>query len=474
MRLAALLGVVSTLALSVHGDHARALGCNPNDAWQDRFPSWSPNGGTIAFVRQQPGCDPPAESLGFVAPGQTEQTFGADARRTSWAPPSWAPSGLAVAYSREHESVGVTAPSGPVGDDGPGLFPSWAGDSIAVTVGSSLQVIELGAGGGVRRVLVPSYVKPTQSTGVAVWSPDRSRLAFGVMLDVGEGGIGIANADGSGFRVIARGANQSANPTWSSDGRTIAFETSRDRNFEIYSVHSDGTQLRNLTNSPQGEDRMPAWSGDTIAFISNRDRRPGDPYGFSLFTIAPDGSNLQWHAQDLHPYSPLSWSPDGSQIAFASGRQCLRWGIYVFDRRTDGVRRLTNQCEFAGTVGNDLLRGTPFLDFLNGGPGRDRIYGLAGPDRLTGDLGRDYLDGGSGPDVLYGGRSDDVVRGGDGRDRIYTEDRGRDQVFAGPGDDVIVSGGGTRDVISCGAGHDTVVGDSLDRIAADCERVRRS
>jgi hypothetical protein len=472
VRLAALLGVIATTFL-VHGTHARTLGCNANGAWQDRFPSWSPTGGAIAFVRQQPGCDPPAESLGFVTPGQAEETFGADARRTSWAPPSWAPSGLAVAYSRERESVGVTAPSGPVGDDGPGLFPSWAGDSIAVTVGSSLQLIELLAVGG-RRVLVPSYVKPTQSTGVAVWSPDRSRLAFGVMLDAGEGGIGIANADGSGVRIIASGANQSVNPTWAPDGQTIAFETSRDRDFEIYSVRADGTHLRNLTNSPQGDDRMPAWSGDTIAFISNRDRRSADPYGFALFTIAPDGSNLQWHAEDLHPYSPLSWSPDGSQIAFASGRQCLRWGIYVFDRRTDGVRRLTNQCEFAGTLGNDLLRGTPFLDFLNGGPGRDRIYGLAGPDRLTGDLGADYLDGGPGSDVLYGGRSDDVVRGGDGNDRIFTEDRGRDHVFGGRGNDVIVSGGGTRDVIWCGTGRDTVVADHLDRIAADCEQVRRS
>jgi len=417
VRLAALLGVVATLALSVHGGHARALGCNPNDAWQDRFPSWSPNGGAIAFVRQQPGCDPPAESLGFVTPGQTEQIFGADSRRTSWAPPSWAPSGLAVAYSREHESVGVTAPSGPVGDDGPGLFPSWAGDSIAVTVGSSLQVIELGAASGVRRVLVPSYVKPTQSTGVAVWSPDRSRLAFGVMLDVGEGGIGIANADGSGFRVIARGANQSVNPTWSSDGQTIAFETSRDRDFEIYSVHIDGTQLRNLTNSPQGDDRMPAWSGDTIAFISNRGKPAKVLYGYNLWTMSGDGSDQRERTGDLHPYSAVAWSPDGAQIAFSSGRECLRWGIYVLDVATSRDRRITNQCRFTGTNRDDVLRGTPFKDFIVGRGGNDHLYGGRGNDTLTG----------------------------------------------GPG----------RDVIVCGPGRDAVTADRSDRVEADCERVRR-
>jgi Ca2+-binding RTX toxin-like protein len=467
------LGIVAA-AFFVHGGHGRALNCNPNDAWQDRFPAWSPSGRTIAFLRQQPGCDPPAESLGFVTPGEPEQIYGEDAKRTSWAPPSWAPSGLAVAYSREFESVGVTAPSGPVGDDGPGMFPSWAGDSIAVTVGSSLQVIQLGDAVAARRVLVPAYVKPTQSTGVAAWSPDGRWLAFGWKSTEVEGGaIAVVRADGSDFRVLALGPNQSVNPSWSADGQTIAFETNRDRNFEIYSVRLDGSGVRNLTNAPQGDDRMPAWQGNTIAFISNRDRKPGELYGFSLFTMSPDGTNLRWHAQDLHPYSPLAWSADGSRIAFASGRECKRWGIYVFDRQTDGVRRFTNQCTFEGTSGDDVLRGTPFLDFLNGGPGRDRIYGLAGPDRLSGDLSRDYLDGGSGADELNGGRSDDVVLGGDGNDHILTNERGRDRVFGGNGNDLIESAGGSRDVVSCGSGRDTVVADRIDRVARDCERVRR-
>jgi hypothetical protein len=464
-----LLGVVA--AFLVHGGHGHALNCHANDAWQDRFPAWSPNGRTIAFVRQLPGCDPPAESLGFVTPGESEHTYGQDAKRTSWAPPSWEPGGLAVAYSRQFGSIGVTAPTGPVGDDGPGEAPSWAGSNIAFTIENEIRLLELPT--NARRTLFVGYAKPTQSNGIPVWSPDRSRLALGVMLHAHEGGIAVVNRDGSGARVIAVGPNQSVNPTWSPDGETIAFETNRDRDFEIYSVRPDGTGLRNLTNAPRGDDRMPAWHGSTIAFISNRDRKAGDLYGFALFTMSPDGSNLQWHDQDLHPYSPLAWSPDGSRIAFASGRECKRWGIYVFDLRTDGTVRFTNQCRFNGTGGDDVMRGTPFLDFLDGGGGRDRIYGLAGPDRLGGGLSRDYLDGGPGADFLNGGRSDDVVLGADGNDHILTDDRGHDRVFGGNGNDLIESAGGSRDVISCGAGRDTVIADRLDRVAADCERVRR-
>jgi hypothetical protein len=446
-------------------------GCNANHEWQDRFPAWSPTGGAIAFLRQQPGCDPPPESLGIVEPGNPEEITGGDGRRGSVAPPSWDPNGVAVAFGGERDSVRVDGPGGRVGDDGPGAFPSWAGTTIAVTVGSSLEVIDLIIGG--RRTLIPSYVMPTQSNGVAVWSPDRRRLAFGLMLGFGEGGIGVINADGTELRVIARGPNQSVNPTWSPDGRTIAFETNREGNFEIYSARVDGTEVRNLTRTPQGEDRVPTWHGDTIAFISNRDRSPRDLYGFALYTMSPDGSNQTWWAHDLHPYSGVAWSPDGSRIAFAAGRECLRWGIYVIELATKSVQRITNRCTFAGNGRDDILRGTPFRDFMHGLGGADYLFGLGGPDLLRGDSGNDHLNGGPGADVLIGGPGDDVLNGADGNDRLIAEGRGHDRILGGGGADLIESDNRWRDVISCGPGMDSVLADKLDRIARDCERVRR-
>jgi Ca2+-binding RTX toxin-like protein len=361
--------------------------------------------------------------------------YGKDAKRESWAPPSWSPGGFLVAYGRERGTVGETAPDGPVGDGGPGLYPSWAGDRIAFSVGSSLQVMQLGDAGGARRVLVPAYMKPTQSTGIAAWSPDHAHLAFGVSLGGHEGGIAVVNADGSDYRVIAHGLNQSVNPTWSPNGQTIAFETSHNRDFEIYSVRADGTQLRNLTNAPQAEDRMPAWSGNSIAFISNRARSPRDLYGYDLYTMSPDGSNVQVRAGDLHPNSSLAWSPDGSKIAFAAGRECLRWGIYVLDLATGAEQRLTNRCTFSGTNHADVLRGTPV---------RDVLLGLGGADRILGLGGYDQLDGGRGNDRIYGGAGADTIYGGPGADRI-----------------------------SCGTGRDTAFMDKYDRVARDCELVYR-
>ena len=48
-------------------------------------------------------------------------------------------------------------------------------------------------------------------------------------------------------------------PSWSPDGRKIAFTTKRDGNFEVYVMNADGSGQRNLTRNP-APDRSPVWS----------------------------------------------------------------------------------------------------------------------------------------------------------------------------------------------------------------------
>ena len=101
-------------------------------------------------------------------------------------------------------------------------------------------------------------------------------------------------------------------------------------------------------------------------------------------------------------------------------------------------------------------------------PAPDRPAGVS----TTGGAGRNVLMGGGGDDRLSGGAGADVLLGGAGNDRI-DGGPGRDRLSGQGGDDIIRARDATQDVISCGPGRDTVIADRLDRIASDCETLRR-
>ena len=49
-------------------------------------------------------------------------------------------------------------------------------------------------------------------------------------------------------------------PTWSPDGKKIAFVSFRDGNPEIYVMNADGSEQIRLTDDPTHVDWQPAWS----------------------------------------------------------------------------------------------------------------------------------------------------------------------------------------------------------------------
>lgn len=111
-------------------------------------------------------------------------------------------------------------------------------------------------------------------------------------------------------------------------------------------------------------------------------------------------------------------------------------------------------CTKTGTARNDVIVGTQGLDSLCGRSGRDVLRGRGGNDRLWGHRDRDVLVGGSGNDILDPGPSIDRVFGDDGADRLLLRD-------------------GVADVVSCGPGRDIVFADRRDKLAKNCEIVRR-
>ena len=77
------------------------------------------------------------------------------------------------------------------------------------------------------------------------------------------------NTNGTEQKRLTNNPAYDGKPCWSPDGKKIAFESLREKKYDIYVMNSDGSGLRNLTNNPTQE-RFPCWSpdGKKIAFTS--------------------------------------------------------------------------------------------------------------------------------------------------------------------------------------------------------------
>jgi Tol biopolymer transport system component len=111
------------------------------------------------------------------------------------------------------------------------------------------------------------------------------------------------------------------------------------KNYEIYVMNADGSNLRNLSNQP-GLDSNLVWSpdGSKLAFLSDREG------GLEVFTVNPDGSDLHKLTKDMSIQTSPAWSPDGSQLVFAS-----RSRLYALDIGRNITIRLTRN-EIRGVV----------------------------------------------------------------------------------------------------------------------------
>ena len=187
--------------------------------------------------------------------------------------------------------------------------------------------------------------------------------------------------------VIALGAVGAPPPTATPtpSGR-IAFESERDGNVEIYVMNADGTGLTNLTNNAAG-DWIPVWSpdGSQIAFASGR-----DGISTEIYVMNADGtSQTRLTSNSAGDWWP-AWSPDGSQIAFESERDG-NGEIYVMNTDGTSQTRLTSNParDFSPAWSPDGSQ----IAFASDRDGNDEIYVMnadgTGQTRLTNNPGRD-------------------------------------------------------------------------------------
>jgi Tol biopolymer transport system component len=174
-----------------------------------------------------------------------------------------------------------------------------------------------------------------------------------------------ANADGSGITPLTRTTGYDAEATVAPDG-LITFTSVRDGDMEIYTMKSDGTDVKRLTNRP-GPDGGPFFSydGSKIVF-RGRPLQPGQemddyrallkeglwrPTQLELFVMNRDGSDLrQLTTLGGANFAP-SWHPDGKRIIFASNKADPNgrdFDIYLINVDGTGLERITYNNTFDG------------------------------------------------------------------------------------------------------------------------------
>jgi TolB protein len=118
-------------------------------------------------------------------------------------------------------------------------------------------------------------------------------------------------------------------PSWSLDGKRVAFNSDRDGAFNLYVVDADGSNLKQLTHEKKGvEAGMQSWTADGRWIYFGLFGRPKP----MMCRISPDGSGFQEIGEGIDP----AVSPDGKTIVFATA---LDDGHHLNAMDADGSHR---------------------------------------------------------------------------------------------------------------------------------------
>ena len=184
------------------------------------------------------------------------------------------------------------------------------------------------------------------------WSPDSNRVTYVSDRD-GNLEIYVSNIDGSNPVNISNNPADDGWAIWSPASDKIAFLSTRDGKTDVYVANSDGSNTLNLTNTPGHNESAVSWSpdGTTLAYISWSVKSTPNPYTIGdekLMTIGVDGSNnvelIAAMGTDLD-IAP-EWSHDGTRIAFTSDKDTdvsRNLDIYIINKDGTGLRRFTTQ-----------------------------------------------------------------------------------------------------------------------------------
>lgn len=165
--------------------------------------------------------------------------------------------------------------------------PSWSPDSSQIICkdleSASFVIIDVATKNLVKKIKPASFIR------LPTWSPNNNEIAYVFVNDKQYSLWRMGLDDGDLPVLLTREGSENYAPSWSPDGKWIAFQSNRGSSLsDLWILNRNGEEVRRLLNTPaEYWSRAPTWSpdGKWLAFVSNQAGGIGTEYG-EVFAVS--------------------------------------------------------------------------------------------------------------------------------------------------------------------------------------------
>ncbi|HEY3414362.1 MAG TPA: hypothetical protein VGM51_15095 [Armatimonadota bacterium] len=336
-------------------------------------PVWSPDGSLVTYgVVAKDGSSIDvgyARTNGGGATGLTSKFWCRD-----W---TWSPDGGTIAFV-VGKSAGTSVWTADIATkDVKLLYKGFCGSPVYSPDGKSLAIAVPDIRSGFKIVVVDLKAKAEKSIAVTtfdggkvMWSPDASHLFFASNRK-SEPAVWSVGADGKGLTRLTTKATPASEPALSPNGKSIAFEVTTPTSYspEMYTCSNTGQSLTKLTDSSSPSYWSPIWSpnGKEFAFTSDV------LHSVSLYTGSPAGRTSKALTKiEGRDIPDASWSADGKALMLSDGGRLLKVDPSGGKVPVTPLAKVTNPVQGVRWNGNEMI--------VTEWVGRDALVSALHPD----------------------------------------------------------------------------------------------
>jgi Tol biopolymer transport system component len=222
-------------------------------------------------------------------------------------------------------------------DTGDNFQPSWSPDRGRIVFGSgrdgNAELYVMNADGSNVRRLTNNTMRDIDP----MWSPDGQFIVFSSERDDEKFEIYTMRPDGNDVRRLTFNTVYDGYPAWSPDSKRLAFITSGQSSNAVFVMDSDGKNQKAIPGTDISP-LSPSWSSDGRWIAYSSAFNPG------LFITDLEGKNKRT-INDVNHGGRVGWSPDSNYILYVGG---VEQDAEVFVMTVEGMERrsLTNNANY--------------------------------------------------------------------------------------------------------------------------------